>query len=101
VLVALDKSVAPVVSVRVSRPVSPPRLFRDPSGQVVYTCGAGAYSIDVAGKKAAPYEWIARGHEFDFSHRCDPTYGHIVRHRGEEIGRWWCLPGKSATAAGF
>lgn len=81
-------------------PISHPRLFRDPDGNVVYSC-VGEYVIDVGRKTFAPRFWQALGHGFDCEVRENVNHGRIVRYRGEEIDRLWCLPAGAVTAEGY
>jgi hypothetical protein len=102
VLLNLDKTTEPVVTVRISeRPTSSPTITRDPDGRVLYRCGDEEYAIDVAGRTSAPFHWLSCGHGFEFESRTDPGYGHAVRYRGREIGRLWCSPRRARTTEGF
>jgi hypothetical protein len=42
-----------------------PRLWRDPKGRIVYSCGRTEHVIDLASKTATPLEEYALGHGFE------------------------------------
>jgi hypothetical protein len=81
--------------------VSAPRLARDPSGRVVYSCGPEVYTIDVAKKTATKSEWQDLGHGFEASWARQPKVGHRLRHNGKEIGPLNCWPHTARTAPGL
>jgi hypothetical protein len=66
--------------------ISPPRLWRDADGNVLYDCGEGVHRIDVKAGKAEVYEWHQLGHGFEVAVVADTPDGHTFRHEGKEIG---------------
>lgn len=90
-----------VVSFAADREISsPPELWRDALGDVVYECGKGAFRIDVKAGKAEVCDWYRHPHGFDASHAADPDKGYTFRHNGAEIGIGFGAVWRPETADG-
>jgi len=104
VLVDLQGKVEPVATLR-EADTGPgpagcgPELRRDSKGQFYYEQGFKTWRIDVANRTFVPYLWEAVDNEFEVEHQQSQLYGHIIRHQGKEIGRWWCA--SPVTAPGY
>jgi hypothetical protein len=89
----------PVVNVPVGDvPACGPELRRDGGNNIYYQEAQKAWLIDVTARTIEPYLWEARGDGFDMEYERNASYGHAIRYRRKEIGRWWC--GNSVTAPG-
>lgn len=98
---AADGERTTVVSFATSAEIlSPPRLWRDALGDVVYECGKEGFRIDVKAGKVAGYGWHQHGHGFDFSHDCDTNTGYTFRHKRAEIGSGFGAAYQLVTAEG-
>jgi hypothetical protein len=82
----------------VDGPACGPELQRDGDNQIYYEEDQKAWRIDVAKRTFEPYLWEASGNGFDMQYQRNASYGHLIRYRGTEIGRWWC--GSAATVPG-
>ncbi|MBI3652960.1 MAG: hypothetical protein HY231_18190 [Acidobacteria bacterium] len=90
VILRLDGTVAPIVDIPVKKPaVSLPYFYRDGEGNITYKCSGEAFAIDIKNRSYTPYKWSALGHQFTTETERNPLYGHIVRYRGQEIGKVW------------
>jgi RNA polymerase sigma factor (sigma-70 family) len=66
---------------------TPPRLFRDEKGAVIYHCGREAYRINIAGKT---YEWTDRrplGHGFEFMQTTPWVMTQVLTREGKVLDR--------------
>lgn len=102
VVVRLDGTIEPVVKIPITESsMSLPEFFRDRNGRIVYECSSRSFAIDVENKSYAPYEWLSLGFDFEAQRKIDESYGYVIRHRGEEIGRWWVSTWEAPTADGW
>jgi kynurenine 3-monooxygenase len=109
-IVGIDGSQKPLLTIAALQdpaeaPISPPNLWRDQSGQIVYYCGS-QWLIDVDHRTARPYKWIPLGHGFRVGCRTHKRRGllddkHFVQYRGRQIGLFDCIPSRSATTDGY
>ncbi len=100
VIVDVNGKAQPLVTIpNVEAPVCGPELLRDAENQIYYQEKQRAWRIDIAKRTFEPYIWEAIGNEFDMEHQLNTSYGHVIRYRGGEIGRWWC--GSANTAPGY
>jgi hypothetical protein len=81
--------------------VGPPYLARDPSGRIVYSCGAEVYTIDADKKTATKSEWQDLGHGFEASRDRHEKFGYKLRHNGKEFASINCWPHTAKTAPGL
>ena len=89
VVLQLDGTVIPIVKIPITTPnYSQPFFFRDPGGRIIYRC-TRTFVINVEEKSYTPHEWTTLGFGFDAQTEKDPSYGHIIRYQGKEIGRLW------------
>ena len=102
VIVQVDGTITPVVTIPISEPsLYQPYFFRDGEGRIVYECSGKSFAIDVARKSYSPYEWVALGSGFEAESKRNPAYGHIINHRGKEIGRLWASVWQAPTIDGY
>jgi hypothetical protein len=81
--------------------LSPPRLWTDPRGRVIYSCGAKEFLLDLRAKNASPLEKYALGHGFEASVAVDKKGRYTVYHEGKVIGQWIFYPFWAQTAPGL
>lgn len=81
--------------------LSPPGVWWDVNGRVIYSCGGKHFSIDVANKAASPLKRFAMGHGFEASASVDKNQRHVVYYGGNEIGQWVFNPFEARTAPGL
>jgi hypothetical protein len=67
--------------------LSPPSLYRDPMGRIIYRWNQTAYELDVKEKKARLVTMYSLGHKFEMAAKLDKGVRSIV-HDGKEIGKW-------------
>jgi hypothetical protein len=79
---------------------SPPRLWRDQRGQVIYSCENKYFLIDVSNGVASPLETHSLGHGFEASVTTDEQQRCFVYHDGKAIGQWVLNPFRAETAPG-
>jgi hypothetical protein len=93
VTVSLDGTRAPLVTVPAAGNLrSPPVLERDPGGRLIYSgYGGPTVVIDVKNRRWDESKWVDLGHGFEASEAAEKD-GHLLRHKGQEIGRVWCWP---------
>jgi hypothetical protein len=105
IAVALDGTRTPVVNVPAKLGViGAPHLFRNPDGRIVYWCGLEAFAIDVEAGTGERCEWASLGSGFDASWEPDWRTRHVIRYRGEEIGRlrgWPHNTGHAVSTDGY
>lgn len=81
--------------------LTPPRLWLDNKGNVIYSCGGEYFSIDVRNKADSPLKRFAIGHGFEASVDVDKKQRRVVYHDGNEIGQWVFSPFQAQTAPGL
>ena len=100
VIVDVNGKAQPLVTIpNVEAPVCGPDLLRDGENQIYYQEIQRAWRIDIAKRTFEPYLWEASGNDFDMEYQLNTSYGHVIRYRGGEIGRWWCE--SANTAPGY
>lgn len=80
--------------------VSPPSLWRDPLGRVIYSCGDRYFVIDVPGRAASRLENFALGHGFEVSVAEDEESRRAVKYQSRVIGQWVCNAIEARVAPG-
>jgi hypothetical protein len=75
-----------------------PRLWRDPKGRIVYSCGRAEYVIDVERKTASPLEEYALGHGFETTVETGPRGLRELFFEGKRIGTGVFSPAEIRTA---
>jgi hypothetical protein len=102
VVVQLDGSVTPIVKIPITeRNYSEPDFFRDRDGRVIYACCGASFVINVDEKSYAPHEWSTLGFGFDVESETNPSYGHVIRYKGKEIGKLWASLWGATTNNGY
>ncbi len=81
--------------------LSPPHLWRDQQGRVIYSCGEKYFLIDVPKGDASPLKRHSMGHGFEASVAVDAQRRRSVYHDGELIGQWVFNPLQAETAPGL
>lgn len=90
VVVQLDGTVSPIVKIPVNKiNYREPDFFRDLDGRIIYECCGNSFVINIEEKTFTPYEWSTLGFGFDMENQTNPSYGQVIRYKGNEIGRWW------------
>ena len=90
VVLQLDGTIRPIVKIPITTPnYSQPYFFRDPGGRIIYRCCSRTFVINVEEKSYTPHEWTTLGFGFDAQTETDPSYGHVIRYQGKEVGRLW------------
>lgn len=74
-----------------------PRLWRDPNGRILYTCGRSEHVIDVARKSAMPLEEYALGHGFETTAETDTAGTRDFFHEGQRLGSGVVAPQQVRT----
>ena len=102
VIVRLDGSVQPVVSIPVrespSQMLLPPKIYRNVAEQVTYDCGQSSWTIDVKNSSYESQPWLILGHGFEVKIVAGTGRQHILRYRGREIGCESCRVYESPSA---
>jgi hypothetical protein len=75
-----------------------PRLWRDPKGRIVYSCGRAEHVIDLATKIASPLEEYALGHGFETTVETGTRGMRELFFEGERIGTGVFSPEEIRTA---
>jgi hypothetical protein len=75
-----------------------PRLWRDPKGRIVYSCGRAEYVIDMERKTASPLEEYALGHGFETTVETGVRGLHELYFEGKSIGVGLFSPQEARTA---
>ena len=65
-------------------------FYKNTSGDIVYACGKGTFSVDVKKKKVSQQPFEPLGNGFSVSTEENPTYGRIIRYKDYEIGKYFC-----------
>jgi hypothetical protein len=81
--------------------ISPPRLWRDPLGRVIYHCGFEDFLIDVSTRVASRLKRYSLGHGFEASVAADLEERRSVYHDGKIIGQWEFNPREAKTLPGL
>jgi hypothetical protein len=81
--------------------LSPPRLWRDQQGRVIYSCDEKYFLIDVPKGVASPLERHSLGHGFEASVAVDDEQRRSIYHDGKLIGQWVFNPFQADTAPGL
>jgi hypothetical protein len=81
--------------------LSPPHLWRDPQGKVIYSCGSEDFLIDVPHRVASPLKRYSLGHGFEASVAVDEECRRSVVYDGKAIGQWTFSPHEALTAPGL
>jgi hypothetical protein len=81
--------------------LSPPRLWRDEQGRVIYSCGEKYFLIDVPKGVASPLTRFAMGNGFEASVAVDEVQRRSVYHDGKLIGQWVFNPFQAESAPGL
>jgi hypothetical protein len=63
-----------------------PRLWRDPKGRIIYSCGRSEHVIDVVRKTAAPLEEYALGHSFETTVETEASGAREFFFEGQRLG---------------
>jgi hypothetical protein len=108
ILVDLNGKTQPLLTITITDAETPacgPKLRIDRDNQIFYTAINEAWRIDVKKRSFEPYLWEPQGNEFYMEYTRNFSYGHKIRYRDEEIGRFWCddahtAPGYIAVAFG-
>jgi hypothetical protein len=77
------------------------RFYRAPDGVIVYECSRGHFSIDLKRKVAEEMKDLPEGNEFTIASDETPGKGRKIRHKGTEIGTYFCDPFAATTAEGL
>jgi hypothetical protein len=102
-LVTLDTEgrVEPVCAIAgVPAVLNAPRLWLDPRGRTVYSCGRAEYVIDVQAGTASPLEEYALGHGFETTVETGTRGLRPLFYEGRRIGSGVFAPEEIRTAAG-
>jgi hypothetical protein len=75
-----------------------PRLWRDPKGRIVYSCGRAEHVIDLARKTAFPLEEYALGHGFETTVETGTRGSRELFFEGKRIGTGVFSPEEIRTA---
>jgi hypothetical protein len=70
-------------------------------GGVIYSCGKGRFSVDVAKKKVEKITYENLGNNFFVEAEENPKYGRVIRYESLEAGKKWCLVDNARTTAGY
>ncbi len=81
--------------------LTPPRLWQDVKGRIIYSCGNKRYLIDVPNRPASPLKRYSLGHGFEASVAIDKEQRRPVYYESKAIGQWVFSPGESETAPGL
>jgi hypothetical protein len=65
-------------------------FYRNTSGDIVYACGKGTFTVDVKKKKITQQPFEPLGNGFSVSTDEDPAKGRIVKYKDYEIGKYFC-----------
>jgi hypothetical protein len=79
--------------------LSPPSLYRDASGRIIYRCNAMSFAIDFKEKKSSPVAAHLLGNDFAMASKLDDDGVRSIVHAGKEIGLW--NAGAPRTAPGL
>jgi hypothetical protein len=80
---------------------SPPRLWRDRGGQIIYSCARMEYLVDVQHRTASPLKNYSLAHGFEASVALNEQKLLPVYYDGKTIGQWLFDPqSQAATAPG-
>jgi hypothetical protein len=81
--------------------ISPPTLWRDAQGKVIYSCGDEDFLIDVPNGVGSPLKSYSLGQGFDASVAVDKDERRSVSRDGKTIGQWAFNPREAVTAPGL
>jgi hypothetical protein len=81
--------------------LSPPYLWRDTQGKIIYTCGGEDFLIDVPNRVASPLKSYSLGHDFEASVAVDKYSRRSVFYKGKAIGQWVFNDREAVTAPGL
>ena len=79
--------------------LSPPELWRDAEGRVIYACEGEYFLIDVPNGAVSPLKRLSLGHGFEASVAADEEQRRSVYYDGKAIGQWFFRPLEEATTA--
>lgn len=100
VIINSDGKEEPLLTIPdIDPPACGPEFRRDQDNQIYYETMDDAWLINIDKRTFEPYVWRGLGNEFDIEYQRDSEYGHRVRFRGNEIGRYWC--NNERTAPGY
>ncbi len=102
VALQLDGTVSLIVTIPITTlNYSQPSFFRDPGGRIIYRCCGRSFEINVEEKSYTPHEWTTLGFGFDAQTETNPSYGHVIRYQGKEIGRLWASVWSAPAIEGY
>jgi hypothetical protein len=65
-------------------------FYKNSAGEIVYSCGAGTYMVDVKKKKVVQESFEPLGNGFSVSTNDDPAKGRTIKYKEFEIGKYFC-----------
>jgi hypothetical protein len=81
--------------------LSPPHLWQDKQGKIIYSCGSEDFLIDVPNRVASPLKSYSLGHGFEASVAVDKECRRSVFYDGKAISQWVFSPHEAVTAPGL
>lgn len=76
-------------------------FVRGTDGSIVYSCGKGAFSLDLKKKLAIKLLYAPIGNNFSVETDENPTYGRTVKYETLEAGKKWCRIDNAKTTNGY
>ena len=68
--------------------LSPPSLYRDLNGRIIYRWNSSPYELSLKEKEAKPLTMYSLGHQFEMAATPDDKGVRSIVHDGTEIGKW-------------
>ncbi len=76
-------------------------FYKNPNGEVVYSCARGHYKIDIAKKEVSALQFFAAGNNFSVAINETDKKGRAIKYGEHHVGSYFCAPGLIATTTGF